>query len=241
MTSTTTSGGLNNRSQPPPVQVILFDLDDTLTDRAASLRAYMRRFVRDFGERLALRDEATLVAEIARIDRGGYNPTRSAELAAHAAWISSPGESALAEHWDVHFAACTAGRAGLRPTIDTLALRGLQLGVVTNGKTDRQRRKIDALGIRPQLQSIAISEERGLAKPDARIFHAAAAELRAAPAACIFVGDNPEKDVLGAQAAGMRAVWLSGVMPWPEHLAVPPEAIAALEEILGLPGLGQPR
>ncbi|HLO03159.1 MAG TPA: HAD hydrolase-like protein, partial [Symbiobacteriaceae bacterium] len=34
-------------------------------------------------------------------------------------------------------------------------------------------------------------------------------QLGVQPAACVMVGDNPERDVAGAMAAGMAAVWVS--------------------------------
>lgn len=46
----------------------------------------------------------------------------------------------------------------------------------------------------------------GLRKPDPAIFRRAADELSVIPEACLFVGDDPERDVLGAAAVGMRTV-----------------------------------
>ncbi len=45
-----------------------------------------------------------------------------------------------------------------------------------------------------------------MAKPDRRAFEQVADELGVPAAACLFVGDDPQRDVAGARAAGMRAV-----------------------------------
>jgi putative hydrolase of the HAD superfamily len=219
------------------IRAVLLDLDDTLTDRWATVQEYARQFVADFGHRFRLADVAVVAAEIAHRDRNGYNHDRALDLAEHEAWISSPGEEALAEHWDYHFAACTRGREGLLATVDALAGAGLKLGVVTNGQTDRQRRKIEALGLRDRLGALVISQELGMAKPDERIFRAAATALGVEPRACMFVGDNPAIDVLGSRAVGMRGVWLRSALPWPKGEAPPHESVSSLSEILTLVGL----
>jgi hypothetical protein len=53
------------------------DLDDTITDRAATVRAYVPQFMRDFGDRFGPADPVQVAAELIRIDRSGYNPARA--------------------------------------------------------------------------------------------------------------------------------------------------------------------
>jgi putative hydrolase of the HAD superfamily len=216
------------------IRAVLLDLDDTITDRQATVRAYASRFLQDFGARFELSDPVQVGAELARIDRNGYNPGRASELAAHAAWRQSPGPELLAAHWSDHFVRCTQGRAQLVPTLDALASAGLRLGVVTNGPTHGQRRKIEVLGLQQRLAAVLISEELGIAKPDERIFHAAAQALGVELEACMFIGDNPLKDVCAAAALGMRAVWFRATLPWPEDLAQPAETIGSFPEVLRL-------
>lgn len=216
------------------MRAVLFDLDDTITNRLATVRAYAPRFIADFGASFRLTDPVVTAAEIARIDHNGYNHQRAADLAAHEAWIASPGAAALADHWFTHFPACTQAREGLRTTLDALEQRGLRLGVVTNGPTQLQRSKVAALALQTRMGAVLISDEVGVAKPDARIFLAAAARLGVEPSECMFVGDNPEKDVVGAAAVGMRAIWLPAALPWPPGIPGPRERIGALPELLTL-------
>ncbi len=49
----------------------------------------------------------------------------------------------------------------------------------------------------------------GVAKPDVRIFHAAAAQLQLPVEAVLHVGDDAVTDVQGARRAGMQAVWVN--------------------------------
>jgi putative hydrolase of the HAD superfamily len=83
----------------------------------------------------------------------------------------------------------------------------LRLGIVTNGATAVQNAALDALGVRPAVDAVLISEAEGVRKPDPAIFHRAAERLGVRPNECCFVGDHPIVDISGAEAAGLRAVW----------------------------------
>ena len=64
----------------------------------------------------------------------------------------------------------------------------------------------------------------GVAKPDPRIFHAAATAVQVAPHEVLHVGDDATLDAHGALNAGMQAVWINSANhPWP-HDDTPPHA-----------------
>jgi putative hydrolase of the HAD superfamily len=216
------------------LRAVLFDLDGTLTDRSATLRAYVPRFVRDFGAHLRNMDLALIEGELARVDADGYNPRRATDLAELELWTSSPGPTRLADHWREHYAACTRGRAGLHEVLEGLARAGLHIGLVTNGKSAVQQRKIEQLGVRKRISALAISGELGVAKPDPRIFRSALAQLGVEPEDCAFVGDHPENDVLAPTALGMRAIWFRGTVRWPSDAVPARESVTTLAELLPL-------
>ncbi|HLO03241.1 MAG TPA: HAD family hydrolase, partial [Symbiobacteriaceae bacterium] len=93
--------------------------------------------------------------------------------------------------------------------LTSLKARGYKLGIVTNGVPDLQRRKLDGCGLLPLFDAAVASGEIDCGKPDPGIFHHICTQLGVQPAACVMVGDNPERDVAGAMAAGMAAVWVS--------------------------------
>lgn len=89
------------------------------------------------------------------------------------------------------------------------SLRGRYLlGIVTNGVPGLQRPKVEGSGLMHLFQAVAISGEVDIGKPDPRIFRHICAELGVEPAECVMVGDNPERDVAGGIAAGMKTVWV---------------------------------
>jgi HAD superfamily hydrolase (TIGR01450 family) len=63
-------------------------------------------------------------------------------------------------------------------------------------------------------------------KPSVTLLHEAAESIGQLPAACLYVGDNPEADIAGAHAAGMDAMLvLTGVASHANEAADPPEHI----------------
>jgi putative hydrolase of the HAD superfamily len=92
-----------------------------------------------------------------------------------------------------------------------LSQAGVRTALLTNGPSAMQRRKIEVLGLEPQLDAIGISGELGVAKPDPRAFAATLELIDCSPDETVMVGDHLDWDVRGALAAGMRgAVWVAG-------------------------------
>lgn len=87
--------------------------------------------------------------------------------------------------------------------------QGYKLGIVTNGVPDLQRRKLEGCGLMPHFDAAVASGEIDCGKPDPGIFHHICAQLGVQPQDCVMVGDNPERDVAGAMAAGIASVWVS--------------------------------
>ena len=80
--------------------------------------------------------------------------------------------------------------------------------MITNGPSATQRAKIVQFDLARWFKVMVVSEEFGVAKPDPAIFLYAANALVSDPADCVMIGDNPDADIRGAQAAGMRSVWI---------------------------------
>lgn len=93
-----------------------------------------------------------------------------------------------------------------RPFPDTASVlrqlhaAGTPVAVVSNIGWD-PRPVIAAYGFTDYLPVLVLSDERGLLKPDPRIFESALAELGADPTRTVMVGDNPDADG-GAAALG---------------------------------------
>jgi HAD superfamily hydrolase (TIGR01549 family) len=105
----------------------------------------------------------------------------------------------------------------------------LRLGVITNGNAD-----LEVIGLHHHFEVALASHSFGVAKPDPSIFLAACAALGVAPEHAIYVGDDLRLDVQGAQAVGMRAVWMNrtGSTAHRDAGIVPDAICASFDELL---------
>ena len=111
------------------------------------------------------------------------------------------------------------------PTLVALA-RDYALGVVTNGNADVRR-----IGLGHHFKFVLCAEDIGIAKPDARLFHEALSRGAVTAGAAVHVGDHPGDDIAGAQQAGLRAVWFNpGGKHWDGDKA-PDAEIGCLSEL----------
>jgi putative hydrolase of the HAD superfamily len=101
----------------------------------------------------------------------------------------------------------SASFARNRPVLETLAKRW-RLGVVSNfyGNLEAACR---SSGLAPLFEVMTDSRCVGVEKPDPGIFHAALAQLRAAPETALLVGDSLKRDCEGACRAGMGFIWIA--------------------------------
>ncbi len=112
------------------------------------------------------------------------------------------------------------------PALEWLADR-YPLVSLTNGNAQLER-----VGLAPFFRAAISAREFGVGKPDARIFHAAAGAVAVAPHEVLHVGDDTLLDVLGAQNAGMQAVWANRKEAlWPHAGQVPELEVYALTEL----------
>jgi putative hydrolase of the HAD superfamily len=93
------------------------------------------------------------------------------------------------------------------PTLEGLRDVGVRLGLITNGRAEDQRAKIERFALAPWFEFILIEGEFGCGKPDARVYQHALAQLRLPPGEVWMVGDNLEWDVAAPQQLGIAGIW----------------------------------
>jgi len=109
------------------------------------------------------------------------------------------------ETWRIYFAA----RNNVELYPDSLAaleriVERVPLVSISNGNAD-----LEVIGLHHLFHARLSAAGVGVAKPDPRIFLAAAEALGLPPHEVLHVGDDPLLDVVGAREAGMRTVWLN--------------------------------
>ncbi|WAC65494.1 HAD family hydrolase [Agrococcus sp. SL85] len=194
-----------------------FDLDGTLFDHRASAAEAASAFLRSLGARpdgraldVWFRAEAVRFEQWRRgeLDFAGQRRARLRDVMGELG-LGAPRSDAVADAAFARYLAAyrAAWRAfdDARAALDGLRAEGVRVGILTNGVEAQQRDKLAVIGLLDRVDALCASETIGVAKPDVRAFERLAAELGVAPASMAFVGDDPEKDLAGATAAGMRA------------------------------------
>ncbi|MFK2878635.1 HAD family hydrolase [Rhodanobacter hydrolyticus] len=221
-----------------PIRAITLDLDDTLwpvmpalelADRAVD--DYLREHWPDVARAWpipAMRELRARMAE-ARPDLA-HDFTAQRKLTQQHVFASCGiADAPLDALWEVYYAARNTVQLwpDSLPALQYLAARW-PLASLTNGNADLVR-----TGVQAHFAHHVCSRDVGAAKPDPRIFLAAASRFGVASHEVLHVGDDPELDVVGARRAGLRAAWINRHgETWPAELGEAPElSFADLREL----------
>jgi putative hydrolase of the HAD superfamily len=222
------------------IQAITLDLDDTLwpigptiqraenvlaawlADRAPGAAAVFA----DQGQRLAVRAHV-----LETRPELGHDLSAIRRESIRTALQRAQEDTALAEPaFDIFFA--ERMRVDLYPDV-LPALTALSarfpLIAVSNGNAHVSR-----VGLGQFFAHSLSASEFGFAKPDARIFHAAANKVGLSSQHILHVGDDAALDVLGALGAGMQTVWVNrGQHAW-SHAEQPHHTVEDLTQLVAL-------
>jgi len=80
---------------------------------------------------------------------------------------------------------------------------------VTDLTADIQYRKIHKLSLFKYADRMVTSEEAGIEKPHPDVFLSALRKLKLHSNEVVMIGDNYEKDIRGAVATGIKAIWFN--------------------------------
>lgn len=230
------------------LDVLLFDIDDTLCPTTAFAARARRNAVRamvDAGLRASeedvYRELEEVIAEFSsnyehhfdklllRVDPAAVDGLNPALVVA----------AGVAAYHDTKFREL-APFPLVRELFGELRARDVRLGVVTHGLTSKQAEKLVRLGLVPFIDPAAvfISDQIGVAKPNPKLYFAALKALGVAASRAMYVGDNPRNDVAPPKSLGMRTCWarMSGKHSAPTSAAETPDHeirdFAQLRELL---------
>jgi HAD superfamily hydrolase (TIGR01549 family) len=140
-------------------------------------------------------------------------------------------ERLAARYWNYPPAALFAD---VIPTMEALRDAGYRLGVIAN-QPSQVRAALARDGLVPFFDTMGVSDDLGLHKPDPALFARTLEIAGVAGVRAAMVGDRLDYDVVPAKANAMRTVWvLRGEAPddpTPAQLAVPDAAIRDLSEL----------
>lgn len=91
------------------------------------------------------------------------------------------------------------------PALNALASLGIDLAVISNWD-ERLRPLLFGLGLGRYFETVIVSCETGFTKPSSVMFELAARKLGTPPESILHVGDDFDRDTMGAKAAGFQAL-----------------------------------
>lgn len=83
------------------------------------------------------------------------------------------------------------------------------LHLITNGFQEVQHTKLSGSGLEPYFETLTVSEEVGVKKPNPEIFHYALRKANATTEESIVIGDEMAVDIDGARAAGIDQIFFN--------------------------------
>lgn len=144
---------------------------------------------------------------------------------------------------DVVDATDVSFRAGAEAALEYARAEFDAVGLITNGGEERQRAKLETLGIGDAFDVEVFGDPAGGVepKPASEPFETALAELGTAAPSTVYVGDTHSTDVVGAHRVGLQSVWVPPDRPH-EDVATDPEPAPSyrLESLEELPNVLTP-
>lgn len=93
------------------------------------------------------------------------------------------------------------------PALTDLKNRGIILGLISNVEQDMTE-TLTRLGLPSWLEIVVTSQDAGASKPRPEIFQEALRRAGVQPPEAIYIGDQYQVDVIGANGAGMKGILL---------------------------------
>lgn len=193
-----------------PIQAVIFDLDNTLTDfikaKDDAIRAGIDAMI-DAGLRL---DAETAHRELYAIyQREGIEYQRVFDRFLQQ--TSGRIDDRMLAAAVIAYRRARDGSLVLYPhavmVLNRLLREGYGLAVVSDAPRFEAWLRLCRLGLHHHFDHVFTYDDTGVRKPDPLPFTMALAELRVQPAQAVMIGDWPSRDVRGAKELGLHTVW----------------------------------
>jgi 2-haloacid dehalogenase len=226
-------------SPSPRYPVVLFDLDNTLSDFTSAQTEALPGLLAAHG----VTEAESYLPTFKRLAEPLWNQIEAGTLTLDT--LNDERFRLLIEHTDLDLDPSvlaskylgwlsTSGRL-IPGAIDLLeALHGtVRMGMITNGYAEVQRPRLERFELTHYFESITVSSEIGHAKPGQAFFDVALGQLgNPDPATVLVVGDSLSSDIAGGAKAGCATCWYNpGDQPLPDEASSVSHTITDLAEL----------
>lgn len=213
-----------------PVRAVIFDLDDTLYSEKEYVRSGYRKV-------------AKLLPQIENAEEKLWSafeqgkPAIDAVLQDAGLWDEELKARCLEvyrqQEPDIHL------YNGVKQMLTHLRECGVKTGIITDGRPDGQRKKLEALGLYDLVDSILITDELGgiqFRKPCDIPFRIMQTRFNVPYESMVYVGDNPAKDFHAPRTLGMQWIYFENqVGLYSRNIANCKGKVKSIAEVLDLP------
>ncbi len=196
---------------------IIFDLDDTLHDKSASLKSYADELLNTTLNNLDV-PEQRFVSEFSAQNNIIQPKTQVFRVLAERFNFSPKLERELLLAFDRSFHEFSVPFDGAKEALAMLKKSGVSIGCITNGRDFFQKRKIAALGFDEYFDFIITSGGVGVKKPDLSIFKLGLSKFSASGQKVCFCGDSLSSDMAPAKNLGLVTLWKTEKLHKPEYV-----------------------
>lgn len=197
---------------------LLFDFDNTLVDFSSAAKSSLWQTFSDFGTNCneeieaqykLINSQVWTAFERGEISAAHLRVKRFADL-----FALLPSAPTTPETFSVRFlenlVQLSTAYEGVVPLLDQLKQQ-YQLGIITNGLKEVQRPRLQLLDLTDYFDSITVSDEIGVAKPQAAFFDHVYQSLADVPSKdqLLVIGDSLHSDIRGGIDYGLSTCWIN--------------------------------
>jgi len=124
-------------------------------------------------------------------------------------------------------------------TLQRLKNAGFKIGIVSNGLAEYTRIFLREHNLLEFFDTIIISEEVNIEKPDSNIFNIALNFLNTKPKEAVMIGNKLYEDIVGAKNAGIKAIWMNKRNIYDDYEITPDYTINNLLQIFEILNIGE--
>ena len=158
-------------------KAIFLDFDDTLGDRNQYAYQLWRRAVTENTDETDPFEIEAMVQDCMIWDQNGDAPKAYAVEQLEKRYGVKVKYEDFNAWWEANLCNYAVAFSDSRSTLLALKQKGYQLGLITNGPSEGQRKKAEHAGLADLLDDIVVSADYGIKKPDVRLFQIAAERL----------------------------------------------------------------
>lgn len=194
---------------------IIFDVDDTLIDFAATenyaLRSLFNRHHWELNADLQKQYHSYNQGLWRQLEQGKLTYEDLSEMTFHDFikehfGLEIDGKKTMDEYRS-YFGQAHKLLPGVEDTLKFAKKAGYKLTVLSNGEKFMRNHRLELAGIKDYFDLIVTSEEAHYSKPDEHAFNYFFSRTEIGPNETVFFGDGLQSDILGAEKYGFDSIW----------------------------------